>query len=208
MVTGRRRASRRGRFDVKAKIAISGDGNVGSALRRGAERAGYEVRAVGNDAKAVREAGAWGAVVILAVPYGAVDAALKELGDAVNGKPLVDATNALTKDMQLAVGFTTSGAEELQKKAASAKVMKAFNTVFAGQMDSGRTDGGQVSAFVAGDDAGAKKQVVELAKDIGFDAVDAGPLRNARMLEALGYLNIQLGYVVGMGTKIGFKLVH
>lgn len=193
---------------MKAKVGIIGDGNVGSALRRGLERAGHEVRAVGNDAKAVREAGAWASVVILAVPYAAVDGALRSLGDAVNGKPLVDATNALTKEMQLAVGFTTSGAEELQKKAPAAKVVKCFNTVFAGQMDSGRTEGGQVSAFAAGDDAEAKKQVLELARGIGFDAVDAGPLKNARWLETLGYLAIQLGYVVGMGPKVGFKLVH
>ena len=190
------------------KVGGSGNGNVGKALARGLSRAGHEVRAVGSDPAAVREAGAWAAVVILAVPFGAVDDAVRELGSSIDGKPLVDATNALTKDMQLAVGFTTSGAEELQKKAPRAKVVKAFNTVFAGQMDAGRTDGGQVSAFAAGDDAGAKATVLQLAKDIGFDAVDAGPLRNARMLEALGFLNIQLGYVVGMGPKIGFKLVH
>jgi predicted dinucleotide-binding enzyme len=181
---------------------------VGKALARGLSRAGHEVRAVGSDPAAVREAGAWAGVVILAVPFGAVEDAVRELGASVDGKPLVDATNALTKDMQLAVGFTTSGAEELQKKAPKAKVVKAFNTVFAGQMDSGRTEGGQVSAFAAGDDAGAKGTVLQLARDIGFDAVDAGPLRNARMLEALGYLNIQLGFAVGMGAKIGFKLVH
>ncbi|MFL5264142.1 MAG: NADPH-dependent F420 reductase [Anaeromyxobacteraceae bacterium] len=190
------------------KVGIIGNGNVGKALARGLSRAGHEVRAVGSDPAAVREAGAWAGIVILAVPYGAIEAAVRELGTTVDGKPLVDATNALTKDMQLAVGFTTSGAEELQKKAPKAKVVKAFNTVFAGQMDAGRTEGGQVSAFAAGDDAGAKGAVLQLARDIGFDAVDAGPLRNARMLEALGYLNIQLGYVVGMGPKIGFKLVH
>jgi 8-hydroxy-5-deazaflavin:NADPH oxidoreductase len=190
------------------KVGIIGNGNVGKALARGLSRAGHEVRAVGSDPSAVRETGAWAAVVILAVPFGAVEDAVRELGSGVDGKPLVDATNALTKDMQLALGFTTSGAEELQKKAPRAKVVKAFNTVFAGQMDSGRTDGGQVSAFAAGDDAGARGAVLQLARDIGFDAVDAGPLRNARMLEALGYLNIQLGYVVGMGAKIGFKLVR
>jgi 8-hydroxy-5-deazaflavin:NADPH oxidoreductase len=190
------------------KVGIIGNGNVGKALARGLSRAGHEVRAVGSDPAAVREAGAWAGVVILAVPFGAVEDAVRELGASVDGKPLVDATNALTKDMQLAVGFTTSGAEELQKKAPRAKVVKAFNTVFAGQMDSGRTEGGQVSAFAAGDDAGAKGTVLQLARDIGFDAIDAGPLRNARMLEALGYLNIQLGYAVGMGAKIGFKLVH
>jgi 8-hydroxy-5-deazaflavin:NADPH oxidoreductase len=190
------------------KVGIIGNGNVGKALARGLSRAGHEVRAVGSDPAAVREAGSWAGVVILAVPFGAVEDAVRELGASVDGKPLVDATNALTKDMQLAVGFTTSGAEELQKKAPRAKVVKAFNTVFAGQMDSGRTEGGQVSAFAAGDDAGAKGAVLQLARDIGFDAIDAGPLRNARMLEALGYLNIQLGYAVGMGAKIGFKLVH
>lgn len=193
---------------MKAKIGIIGDGNVGSALRRGLEKAGYEVRAVGKNADAVRDAGAWAGVVILAVPFGTIDAALRELGDTVDGKPLVDATNALTDDMQLAVGFTTSGAEDLQKKAPRAKVVKAFNTVFAGTMDSGRVEGQQLTAFAASDDDAAKRLVLQLVRDIGFDAVDAGPLKNARWLEALGYLNIQLGFVVGMGAKIGFRLVH
>jgi predicted dinucleotide-binding enzyme len=193
---------------MKAKIGIIGDGNVGSALRRGLEKAGYEVRAVGKNADAVRDAGAWAGVVILAVPFGMIDAALRELGDTVDGKPLVDATNALTDDMQLAVGFTTSGAEDLQKKAPRAKVVKAFNTVFAGTMDSGRVEGQQLTAFAASDDDAAKRLVLQLVRDIGFDAVDAGPLKNARWLEALGYLNIQLGFVVGMGAKIGFRLVH
>jgi 8-hydroxy-5-deazaflavin:NADPH oxidoreductase len=190
------------------KIGIVGNGNVGKALKRGLERAGHEVRSVGSDAAAVRELGAWAGLVILAVPYPALEAGVRELGSTVDGKPLVDVTNALTNEMQLAVGFTTSGAEELQKRAPNAKVVKAFNTVFAGQMDSGRTDGGQVTAFVAGDDAAAKGEALKLARDIGFDAVDAGPLASARQLEALGFLNIQLAYVVGMGPKIGFKLVH
>jgi predicted dinucleotide-binding enzyme len=193
---------------TKPKIGIIGDGNVGSALRRGLERAGYQVRAVGKEPAHVRETGQWAEIIMLAVPYGAVDDALRELADAVNGKTIVDVTNALTPDMQLASGCTTSGAETLQQKAGGAKVVKAFNTQFAQRMDSGALDGEPVTVFAAGDDATAKEQVMQMARDIGFEAVDAGPLQNARLLEPLGYFNIQLGYVIGLGTEIGLKLVR
>lgn len=106
------------------------------------------------------------------------------------------------------MGYTTSGAEELQKKLPGAKVVKAFNTVFAGTMDKGQIKGERLTTFVASDDAQAKATVQELARGIGFDAVDAGPLANARLLEPLGFLNIQLGYVLGLGPEIGLKLVH
>jgi predicted dinucleotide-binding enzyme len=193
---------------MKPRIAVIGKGNVGGALTRGLERAGYSVRAIGNDAAAVRDAGAWGEVIILAVPYGAIEDAVRELGDGIHGKVLVDASNALTPDYQLAVGFTTSGAEELQKRVPAAKVVKAFNTVFAQHMDTGTVKGTQLSLLVAGDDAAAKASVSTLGRDLGFDAVDAGPLTNARWLESLGYLNIQLGYMLKMGPEIGFVLVH
>src|SRR6185295_14151493 len=114
----------------------------------------------------------------------------------------------LGPNRQLALGYTTSAAEELQKKAKGARVVKAFNTVFAQHMDHGGVDGEQLTAFCAGDDAEAKSIVVGMAAAIGFDAVDAGPLVNARWIEALAYLNIQLGYVVKMGPRIGFKLIH
>lgn len=193
---------------MKPKVGIIGDGNVGSALRRGIERAGYEVRAVGNEPGHVKETGRWADVVIIAVPYGAIADAVAELGDSVSGKTLVDVTNALTEDMQLASGCTASGAEALQQKARGAKVVKAFNTQFAQHMDSGAVGGQQLTTFVAGDDATAKAQVVQMARDIGFDVVDAGPLQNARLLEPLGYFNIQMGYVLGLGTGIGLRLVR
>src|ERR671912_2356507 len=193
---------------TKPKIGIIGDGNVGSALRRGLERSGYQVRAVGKDPAQVRETGQWAEVIMLAVPYGAVDDALRELADGVDGKTIVDVTNALTPDMQLASGCTTSGGETLQQKARAAKVVKAFNTQFAQRMDSGSIDGQPVTVFAAGDDAAAKQQVIQMARDIGFDALDAGPLQNARLLEPLGYFNIQLGYVLGLGTDIGLRLVR
>jgi predicted dinucleotide-binding enzyme len=190
------------------KIGIIGDGNVGSALGRGLKRVGYDVRAVGNDKAKIRETAGWGETVILAVPFGALDDVVKAAGDALTGKTVVDATNALGPDMALTVGFNTSGAEELQRKIPKARVVKSFNTVFAKHMDTGRVGNQQLSAFVAGDDPGAKTAVLQLARDIGFDAVDAGPLKNARHLEPLAVLNIHLAYVEKMGTDIGFNLFH
>lgn len=188
------------------KIGIIGDGNVGSAIRRGAEKAGHEVRATGREN--VRETAEWGEVVVLAVPFGAVDDAVNTMGDAVNGKVLVDVTNALDENMGLVIGCTTSGAEELQKKMREARVVKAFNTVFAQNQDKGRIGDEVLTLFVAGDDESAVQTILDLGTAIGFDAVKAGPLQNARWLETLGFFNIQLGYVVGHGTDAGFRYVH
>jgi predicted dinucleotide-binding enzyme len=193
---------------MKARIAIIGEGNVGNALRQGLERAHHEIRSVGKDPDRVREYAAWASIIVLAVPFGAIDDALAEMGDAVDGKIIVDVTNALGPDHQLAVGFTTSGAEELQKKAPRSRVVKAFNTVFAQNMATGEVAGTKLSLFVAGDDDPARRVILALGRDIGFDPIDAGPLANARWLETLGFLNIQLGYVQKMGPGIGFKLVH
>ena len=87
-------------------------------------------------------------------------------------------------------------------------MVKAFNTVFAQHMDSGKLNGQALTAFAAGDDESARNRVLTVLKDIGFDAVNAGPLQNARQLEALGYFNIQLGYVLGNGASTGFKYVR
>lgn len=191
---------------MQQKVAIVGAGNVGKALREGLERTGHEVRAAGRGK--VSETAAWADIIILAVPFAAIPDVTRELQTAADGKPVVDVTNALTPDMQLALGFSTSGAEELQKALPRARVVKAFNTVFAQHMSRGSVVGQQLSLFAAGDDAAARKAVLELGKAIGFDAIDAGPLKNARHLEPLGYFNIQLGYVLGNGPDIGFKLAH
>lgn len=193
---------------MKPKIGIIGDGNVGTALKRGLERAKYEVKSVGHDPKGVQETAAWGEVIILAVPFAAMDDTLREMGKAVEGKTLIDVTNVLTPDYQLALGCTTSGAEELQKKAPGAKVIKAFNTAFAGHMDTGRVKSEPITLFAAGDDPEAKATVLQLGRDIGFDTVDGGPLQNARWLETLGYFHIQLGYALKMGTDVEFKLIR
>jgi 8-hydroxy-5-deazaflavin:NADPH oxidoreductase len=191
-----------------SRVGIIGDGNVGGALARGLKRVDHDVRAVGKDRGAIRDTTGWSDIVILAVPFGALEDVVKIAGDLLEGKTVVDVTNALDANMSLAVGFTTSGAEGLQKKLAGSRIVKAFNTVFAQHMETGKLGDQRLTAFAAADDAGARATVLGLARDIGFDAVDAGPLMNARLLEPLGSLNIQLGYVLGMGTQIGLRLLH
>jgi predicted dinucleotide-binding enzyme len=190
------------------KIGIIGNGNVGRALERGLTRARRDVRSVGDDKQAVRSTAEWADLVILAVPFDAVADVASTIAPLVRGKIVLDVTNALTSDMELALGYTSSGAEELQKQLPEAKVVKAFNTQFAQHMDRGRLGEERLTVFAAGDDAEAKRAVLDIAGAIGFDAVDAGPLANARLLEPLGYLNIQLGYVLGLGTQIGLRLVR
>ncbi len=191
------------------KVGIIGSGNVGGALARGLQRAGRDVRTAGKDPDEVRDTAAWADVLILAVPFGALDDVASKIRASVGRNTVViDVTNALTSEMKLALGFSSSGAEELQKKLPGARVVKAFNTQFAQHMDSGRLGDRTLTVFAAGDDADAKRVVMELAKAIGFDAVDAGPLLNARLLEPLGVLNIQLGYGLGLGTQIGLQLVR
>jgi 8-hydroxy-5-deazaflavin:NADPH oxidoreductase len=193
---------------MSKKIAIIGKGNVGKALAEGLRRAGNEVRFGSTDPKeSPRDASLWGEVVILAVPWSAHADIAKAVGNALDGKIVVDVSNVLTPSYELALGFTTSGAEELQKLMPGAKVVKAFNTVFAQNMITGKLLGERLTVLVAGDDPAGKDIVRKLAEGIGFDSVDAGPLKSARYLEPLGMLNITLGFGMKMGTDIGFRLV-
>ncbi|HLE96114.1 MAG TPA: NADPH-dependent F420 reductase [Candidatus Thermoplasmatota archaeon] len=194
---------------MRPKIGIIGRGNVGSALREGLGGVGYEVRMCGNEPAAVREVGSWSDVVVLAVPFPARQEVAARVRDDVAGKTVVDVTNALNADYSFEPDpRRTSGAEELQGMLPQAKVVKAFNTVFAPNMRTGKVKGEVLTLFVAGDSEEAKATVRDLARDIGFDAVDAGPLKNARWMETLGYFNIELGFGQKMGTDIGFRLVR
>lgn len=173
---------------------------MGAAINRGLDGKGHEVRIVGSDPKGVGDAASWSEVLFLAVPAGAIDQTLTEIGlDSLNRKIVVDATN----------NFETQGSSEaLQSKIPRAKVVKAFNHVFAQNMDSGRVKGEKLSMFVAGDDKDARKTVITLVDGIGFDAIDAGPLKNGRFLDGMASLIVQMGYTQGMGTNMGYKLVR
>ncbi len=191
------------------RIAMIGDGNVGSALAEGLRRAGHEVRFGTTDPKQpVREAAAWGEVVVLAVPWGAVADVLKEAGDALDGKVVIDVSNPVAPGLELAVSGATSAGEEVQKLAPRAKVVKAFNYAFARHLSTGRIDGQPLTAFVAGDDAAAKQVVMQLAQDIGFEPTDAGPLKSARYLESMAMLDIFMAYGMGQGPSFGVRVVR
>ena len=183
------------------KIAIIGNGNVGSGLANVLSKTQHEVGPFGSAddmANAVTEAD----IVILATPYGAV----AEIADQAdfNGKIVIDVSNPVTEDFSaLQLGTTTSAAEAIAALVPGAFVVKAFNTIFA-QHYAGdlKLDGQPLQTFIAADDETARDTVKTLAAEAGFEPIDAGPLSTARQLEPLGFLNIQFGYVLGKGTEI------
>ena len=96
---------------------------------------------MGKDERAIRDVAEWADVVIMAVPFAAVGEVAQIIEPVTAGKPIVDVTNALNEEAGLAIGFSTSGGEELQRKLPRAHVVKALNTVFAGLMETGQVEG-------------------------------------------------------------------
>ena len=207
-------------------IGIIGSGHMGSGLGRIWAKKGHSVifsysrsseklttlaSAIPNaKAGTPAEAAAQSDVVLLAVRWSNVPDALKQAGD-LKGKIVIDCTNPLKPDMSgLALGHTTSAAEEIEKMAPGARVVKAFNTAFAQVYQEGnRLFGSRMATmFYCGDDAEAKSTVSRLINDIGFEPVDSGPLTSARYLEPLAMLVITLGYGQGMGTNIALNLIR
>ncbi len=148
-------------------------------------------------------------MVLLATPWGAAQEAVKAAG-SLNGKVVIDCTNPLTEDFSaLAIGHTTSAAEEVARWAPGARVVKAFNHVYAQIIQSSPQFGSQnASVFFCGDDPKAKEVAGGLMSDIGFEPVDSGPLTNARYIEPLAGLMVQLAHFLGMGTDIAVKLIR
>jgi len=200
------------------KIAIIGTGNMGSGLARALAVAKQDIvigsrepskaatlaAEIGGGAESggIEAAVKLADIVVLALPYGAIGDALQQAGDLA-GKVIVDISNPITADYKgLLLGHTTSAAEEIQALAPTAKVVKAFNTIFSALLPQEARKGKTVQVFVAGDDADAKQAVSQLVASIGFEAVDAGPLSNARFIEPIGEMNIHFGFFLGQGTAI------
>jgi 8-hydroxy-5-deazaflavin:NADPH oxidoreductase len=149
-----------------------------------------------------------GSVVVLAVWYAAVDDILGRYPDQLEGKVVVDITNPIDVDafepLELEAG---SAAQEIAAKAPGARVVKAFNTTFAGTLAEGRVAGQPLDVFIAGDDEDAKEIVSRIVTDAGLRPVDAGPLARAHELEALGFLHMALQQPLGTGFSSTVKVL-
>lgn len=194
--------------------AILGLGNMGKGLAKRLAGKTQLVLGASNPAAATEFAASVGAdvtdyknavlaadIVVLALPYGA---ALDLAGKLpLNGKIVVDISNPIKADFSgLAIGHTTSAAEELQAAAPSAKVVKGYNTIFASLFDTPASATANVPVFLAGNDAAAVDAVAELVAASGFAVEKVGGLDGARLVEPVGMLNIRFGYGLGQGTGI------
>jgi len=210
------------------KIAIIGAGNVGGALGANWAQKGHEIvfgvrdpkaektqtllGKVGAKAKATTtaDAAASGDVIVLSTPWPATEAAIRSMGN-LKGKVVLDATNPLARGPEgiaLEIGHAISGGEKVQGWAAGASVFKTLNTTGFGNMANPVFKGVKSAMFVAGDDATAKPKVMALVGDLGFEVIDAGPLRNARLLEAHAMLWIDLALVRGQGRDFAFGILR
>jgi len=202
------------------RIAIIGAGNVGRALGQGWAKCGHEVRyGVRNpaDAKyrdisaAKPDAAAANAdAIVLATPWPSTEAAVKGLGN-LSGRVVIDCTNPLgmgPDGLGLVLGHSTSGGELVAQWAVGAAVFKAFNTTGFNNMADLSGYALAPVMFVAGDDAAKKPAAMDLVRDLGFEAIDAGPLCNARLLEPFGMLWIDQALNRGMGRDFAFAVVR
>lgn len=206
------------------RIAIIGAGNVGAAVGRNWAGKGHKVVFGLRDPKAEKyaqlasigmlatpdEAVAGADAVLLATPFHQTEAAIAGLGD-LSGKIVLDATNPLgmgPTGLGLTVGHSDSAGERVAAWCKGASVYKALNTTGAENMGDPGAYAVKPVMFVAGDDAARKPEAMALVGDLGFEAADAGPMTNARLLEPYAMLWIDLALKRGQGRGFAFALVR
>ena len=208
-------------------ITIVGPGKLGSGLGKLWTRKGHEVfvtfsrdpsklEAIAKElgprahAATVKEAVAKSEVVVLATKWAVIPEVLAQAG-SLEGKIVLDCTNTMTpRKTAEGLAEVRSCAEVLATLAPGARVIKTFNQAFQQVLHSeSRLFGGQKpTMFYCGDDPPAKAVAAQLIEDTDFEAVDAGPLENARLVEAYALLVIRLGHTLGLGTEIAMKLMR
>jgi predicted dinucleotide-binding enzyme len=207
------------------KIAVVGTGQVAAALGKswaarghtvtfasrdpGAEKVQALLAEAGPNASAARVADAAGrsSIIVLAVPFTAVEERLRMAGD-LSGKVVIDCTNPIAPGLRPMFNAATSGIEHIVPLAPRARWVKAFNTTGAENMANPAYGDGAATMFICGDDEMAKAAAAQLAEELGFEVVDAGGLSAARHLENLALLWIHLARVAGMGRNIAFRLLR
>ena len=206
------------------KVTIIGTGNMARGVGTVALAGGHELTLLGTErAKAEALSGELdgsakaatvgdpvdGDVVVLALWYPVTREVVERYGDGLDGKVVVDISNPIdTETFEPIHPDAGSGAEEVAAAAPKAKVVKAFNTTFAGTLAGGGKVAGQpLDVFIASDDEQAKAAVARLAEDGGLHPIDAGPLRRARELEALGFLHMGVQEPLGTGFGSAVKVI-
>jgi len=206
------------------KIGILGAGNVGATLGRGWAARGHDIvfgvrdpddpkyaeLRTGRNMRTgtASDAGGFGEVVVIATPWPTTEEAVRSTGD-LGGKIVIDCTNPLKADYSgLTIGHDTSAAEQIARWAPGARVCKSFNHTGANNMANPRFAGGRAVMFVCGDDPEARATTRQLAEELGFEAVDAGDLAIARLLEPVAMLWINLAFAQGLGQDFAFALLR
>lgn len=206
-------------------ISVIGTGNVGAALARNLIAHGFSVRVAARDlarsqglaaalgksatATTMAEVAEGVRLVLLAVPAEAAASAVEGAG-GLAGKIVVDCTNPLTWDAGPVHAPPPEGSmtAHLAARFPAARFVKGFNTFGAEIHERPEIGGTNADLYLAGDDLEAKGATIELARALGFEPIDVGPLRNARNLEALAMLWIHLALVGGQGREVAFKLLR
>lgn len=189
-----------------AQITIIGTGNMGQAISSVVGKAGHSVQLLGQGDLATAVTGD---IVVLAVPYPAVASVLQQRAGQFDGKIVVDITNPLNFDTfdELTVPANSSAAVEIAANLPNARVLKAFNTNFAGTLAAGKIGDLTTTVLIAGDDADAKATLAGIVSAGGLKAIDAGSLKRARELESLAFLQITLAAAEKFSWTGGFGIV-
>ncbi|MFG1678343.1 NADPH-dependent F420 reductase [Micromonospora sp. NPDC049282] len=188
------------------QVSIIGTGTMGQAIAGVVTQGGNSVQSLG---KADADQPVTGDIVVLAVPHPAVAEVIAQRGDQLAGRIVVDITNPVdfaTFD-SLTVPADGSAADAIAAKLPGSRVLKAFNTTFAGTLAAGTVGPLATTVLVAGDDADAKAALIEVVSGGGLKAIDAGGLKRARELEALGFLQLTLAASEKVTWNGGFGVV-
>ena len=211
-------------------VTIIGTGNMGRGIGHCLVKGGHHVTLMGKNAESAEKLAAElrtvakagvavktatsgnpieGEVVILALGYSVTKQLASQLGDQLADKVVVEISNPVNETYDgLATEPGTSAAEEIAKLLPEgAKVVKAFNTTFAGALVRGSIGGQPLDVFIAGDDEAAKASIAKMVRDGGLVAVDVGPLERAQQLEALGFLGISIQGPLNLNFMSGWKLI-
>jgi len=186
-------------------VSIIGTGAMGTAIAGIVDKGGNKAQVLGSGDTAEPVTGD---IVVLAVPYPAVSQVLAQRADQLAGKIIVDLTNPVNFETfdSLTVPADSSAAAEIATALPDSRVLKAFNTTFAATLATGTIGELSTTVLIAGDDTEAKSEVAGVVTAAGLRAVDAGSLRRARELEAIGFLQITLAAAEKVAWTGGFAV--